>query len=175
MLMGFPGFLWCLLTALFVTRDHVFIIFSLNQLQSFISFFVFPLVHSFFVSVSCWACVLYLLQRLRVLNDFYCIFHSLILKNTKQLHSQLHLRYGFEEVLALDFLDESYIQAFIQEGLHWHSERNIYLCISCSGIPCFSFYKDCTWHCLLGVHIYFTAESQYHQLHSHFPLSNYNH
>ena len=31
----------------------------------------------FFVSVSCWACVLYLLQRLRVLDDFYCIFHSL--------------------------------------------------------------------------------------------------
>ena len=37
----------------------------------------------FFASVSCWACVLYLLQRLRVLDDFYCIFHSFILKNTK--------------------------------------------------------------------------------------------
>ena len=37
----------------------------------------------FFFLVSCWAYVLYLLWRLRFLDDFYCIFHSFILKNTK--------------------------------------------------------------------------------------------
>ena len=157
-----------------MAKDHLFIVFSLKVVLVIYPFCFSISALLFLVSVSCWACVLYLLQRLRVLDDFYCIFHSFILKNIKQLHSQLHLRYGFEEVLALDCLDEIFVQDFIQEGLHWNSERNIYLCISCSGIPYFSFDKDGTQHCFLWCALYFTAESSYHQFHGHFPLSNYS-
>ena len=72
-----------LLDASFVTRDRFFIDFSLKLLLV-ISPFCFSIsALLFFVSVSCWDCLLYLLQRLRVLDDFYCIFHSFILKSTK--------------------------------------------------------------------------------------------
>ena len=81
--LGLPWVWCCLLDASFVTRDRFFIDFSLK-----VALVIYPFCFSisallFFVLVSCWDCPLYLLQRLRVLDDFYCIFHSFILKNTK--------------------------------------------------------------------------------------------
>ena len=81
--LGLPWFWCCLLDASFVTRDRIFIDFSLKVVLVIYHFgFSFSAL-LFFVSVSCRACVLYLLQRLGVLYDFYCIFHSFILKNTR--------------------------------------------------------------------------------------------
>ena len=81
--LGVPWVWCCLLDAYFVTRDHFFIDFSLKVFLVIDPFCFAITALLFFDSVSCWACVLYLLWRLRVLDDFYCIFHSFILKNTK--------------------------------------------------------------------------------------------
>ena len=80
--LGLPWF-WCLLDASYVTRDFLCIEFYLKVVLVIYPFCFAISALLFFVSVSCWACILYLLQRLRVLDDFYCIFHSFILKNTR--------------------------------------------------------------------------------------------
>ena len=79
------GLYWvccCLLDASFATRDRIFIDFSLKVVLVIYAFCFSISALLFFVSVSCWACVLYFLQRLRVLDEFYCIFHSFILEIT---------------------------------------------------------------------------------------------
>ena len=70
----------------------------------------------------------------------FIAFSFFYIENTKQLLYYLHIAQGFKEVLALDLLDKSCVQAFIYEGLHWHSERNNFTFIACTGIPYFSFY-----------------------------------
>ena len=72
-----------LFDASFVTKDRFFIDFSLKVVLVIYSFCFAISALLFFFSVSCWACLLYLLQRLRVLDDFYCILHYFILKNTR--------------------------------------------------------------------------------------------
>ena len=74
MWLGLPSFLWCLLIDSFVTKDRFFIDFSLKVVLVIYDFCFSISALLFFVSVSCWACVLYLLQRLRVLDDFYLHF-----------------------------------------------------------------------------------------------------
>ena len=67
--------------------------------------------------------------------------------------------YGFEEVLALDCLDESFIWAFIQEGLHWNLERIYIYASHVVAYPIFHLTKIAFSIVCYGVHIYFTTES----------------
>ena len=87
-----------------MTRDRFVIDFSLKVVLVIYPFCFSISALLFFVLVSCWACLLYLLQRLRVLDEFYCIFHSF-----EKYKVVAFFAYGFEEVLALDCLDESFI------------------------------------------------------------------
>ena len=57
-----------------MTRDRFFIDFSLKLVLVIYPFCVSISALLFFASVSYWDCVLYLLQSLIFLNEFYCIF-----------------------------------------------------------------------------------------------------
>ena len=75
MWLGLPGFLWCLLTASFMTRDRFFIDFSLNVVLVIYLLFCFAISALLFLSQSLDGLVFSILAvETESFNDFYCIF-----------------------------------------------------------------------------------------------------
>ena len=66
-----------------MTRDHIFIDFSLKAVLVIYPFCFTISALLFSVLVSCWACVLYLLRRLRVLDDLYFHFSLFYIEKYK--------------------------------------------------------------------------------------------